>query len=79
MKTIATAIAAASVSLTALAVARICMREFEKAVVASEQADAAGDRNRQRDLQRQARKWSRRLTQATAGQRRTVDAVIRWL
>lgn len=79
MKTIATAIAAASVSLTTLAVTRICMREFERAVVAATAAEQAGDRARQRELAWQARKWSRRMTAASLGQRRLIDAVIRWL
>ena len=72
-------VAVASISLTALAVARICMREFEKAVVAAADAAAAGNAGGERAMAWRARKWSRRLSQATAGRRRTVDAVIRWL
>ena len=62
MNTIATT---AGITLTALAVARICMKKFEAAVL-------AGDG-------RQQRKWRRRLQLAATGDRRTVDAVIRWL
>ena len=79
MKAIVTAVVTASVSLTTLAVTRICMREFERAVVASTAAEQAGDRARQLELAWQARKWSRRMTAAASGQRRLIDAVIRWL
>ena len=69
----------AFVTVTALAVAKICMKRFEAAVAASERAGAVSDRCEQIRQQRLARKWSRRLTRATTGNRRTLDAVIRWL
>lgn len=72
-------VAVASVSLTALAVARICMREFEAAVVAATAAAAAGNVGGERAMAWRARKWSRRMTAASLGQRRLIDAVIRWL
>ena len=73
---VAATITGAAVTLTALAVARICMARFEAEVVASEKSADAGDRRRHAEL---ARKWRRRLQLAATGDRRTVDAVIRWL